>query len=310
VEHENLRAALEWCADNPDGGVSGQRLCGALHRFWSVRGYLGEGRRRYEAALNHAGGQEATQARADACNGAAGLALDQGDTDTARKLFEEGMAVGRAVGDRKTVANALTGLGNIAEDMKDDERKRILYAEALAMYRELGNRPGQAAILANLGNAAEQQGDFEGARLHYQEAFGLNEAIGNQHGMLYGFITLGGVALRQNDLTSAQSFFAQSIVLCRTLGDHFNTTYALENLAHVALQQRNPLRATRCYGAAQTLREQMGAPRTLGNQKRCDHNLIELRVALGDATFEREWAVGQTMTWKQAIEYALEDETP
>ena len=44
TEHDNLRAALRWSQDAPDGGPEGLRLAGALSRFWVLRGYLSEGR--------------------------------------------------------------------------------------------------------------------------------------------------------------------------------------------------------------------------------------------------------------------------
>ena len=85
-EHENLRAALEWCLDDEEeegaqrNGVSsaqaGLRLAGALSGFWQTRGHLSEGRQRCAAALARPGtaAQERTKARAGApWGGRAGL---------------------------------------------------------------------------------------------------------------------------------------------------------------------------------------------------------------------------------------------
>src|SRR5262249_30922023 len=49
-EHDNLRAALRWAVDVPDGEIA-QRLGGALWRFWWVRGHVSEGQAWLAAAL-------------------------------------------------------------------------------------------------------------------------------------------------------------------------------------------------------------------------------------------------------------------
>jgi predicted ATPase len=49
VEHDNLRAALDWCAGrSPEAGL---RLAGALGQFWYIRSHYAEGRRRLVTAL-------------------------------------------------------------------------------------------------------------------------------------------------------------------------------------------------------------------------------------------------------------------
>jgi predicted ATPase len=44
VEHDNLRAALEWCQANPEGVEAGLRLAGSLQVFWVARGYWMRGK--------------------------------------------------------------------------------------------------------------------------------------------------------------------------------------------------------------------------------------------------------------------------
>ena len=53
IEHDNLRAALEWTLSHPTGAAdeSALRLAGALGRFWWMAGYFGEGSRWLTRAL-------------------------------------------------------------------------------------------------------------------------------------------------------------------------------------------------------------------------------------------------------------------
>src|SRR5207249_2902717 len=50
IEHDNLRAALDWCQQDQESEPAGLRLTAALQPFWDARGYVGEGRERSRAA--------------------------------------------------------------------------------------------------------------------------------------------------------------------------------------------------------------------------------------------------------------------
>jgi predicted ATPase len=54
AEHDNLRAALQWTIAQRDAQTA-LRLGTALHRFWTLRGHTGEGRRWLEQALTMGG---------------------------------------------------------------------------------------------------------------------------------------------------------------------------------------------------------------------------------------------------------------
>ena len=96
-EHDNLRAALDWCQEDPDGAQPGLQLAADLFFLWWIRGYFAEGQRRYAAVLGRAGAQERTAARAKALSRAGGLLSIHGDAASARPLFEEGLAIAREI---------------------------------------------------------------------------------------------------------------------------------------------------------------------------------------------------------------------
>ena len=88
VEHDNFRAALDWCQANSDLAAAGIELTSALWRFWDIRGYLSQGREQLAAALAR-GPHVRTLARARALNGAGLLTLQQGELAPARELFQD-----------------------------------------------------------------------------------------------------------------------------------------------------------------------------------------------------------------------------
>src|SRR5207253_2954282 len=93
IEHDNLRAALEWSRQaaerDPTEREPGLRLAPALGRYWLVRGHLSEGRRWLRSLLEIS--PDGTLARARALNQAAELAFNQGNHEAVRPLLEQGL---------------------------------------------------------------------------------------------------------------------------------------------------------------------------------------------------------------------------
>jgi hypothetical protein len=134
--------------------------------------------------------------------------------------------------------------------------------------RELGDRAGIANSLNNLGNVACELGDFASARILHEEC----------------------------------------LVIDRELGDKWGIAFALEGLAAVAAALGSSLRATRIWGAAERLREEIGAPLPPNERPRYDRRVAEVRAALRDnVTFERAWQEGRALTIDQGIALALSD---
>src|SRR5205085_8831669 len=101
--NENLRAALHWSLNNRMVEI-GLRLSGALWRFWQVRGYLSEGRQYLMRALATAETQAYCRERMKVLTGAGNLAHLQGDLASARRLYEESLAISRNRKDKRSQA--------------------------------------------------------------------------------------------------------------------------------------------------------------------------------------------------------------
>ena len=106
AEHQNIRAALDWYTRHEPRDAL--RLAAAMSRFWGVRGHFTEGRQRLAALLGVAAGPTPTRVRA--LNGAASLAIDQGDYGAARDLLGESIRLSQELGDRRGEALGLTYL--------------------------------------------------------------------------------------------------------------------------------------------------------------------------------------------------------
>jgi len=97
-----------------------------------------------------------------------------GDLDSARPLFEQSLAMGRADGDVHTIQFVLRYLGLLARQRGDVEQARTQYCEALTLAREFGDPNCMMYELAGLAYLAVdvEQGE---------RAARLLAAVGRQH---------------------------------------------------------------------------------------------------------------------------------
>lgn len=109
VEHDNVRAALDWSigAENYDTAA---RMAGSLYRFWDLRGHYAEGRRWLGAILQpHI--TVTPESRTKLLLGVATLAVIQGDLGNAAIACEEAASLARQTGSGASLAYALQYLG-------------------------------------------------------------------------------------------------------------------------------------------------------------------------------------------------------
>ena len=137
TDHDNLRAAFAWAVARQDGEVA-QRLCGALWRFWQMRGHLREGREKVETALTVPGGTPSSELAAREAAG--GLAYWQADMAAAEVHYLIALDLARQTDDPALIANAIYNVSSPrAVHMKVDEVLAML-DHGLALAESLGDR--------------------------------------------------------------------------------------------------------------------------------------------------------------------------
>ena len=120
---------------------------------------------------------------------------------------------------------------------------------------------------------------------------------------------LAQVALARGDNELASRMLEEGVALSEEIGDQANLSYFLEGLAVVAGKEGEAEHSARLLGAAERLLEEAGA--SVYNYYKPDRPLYErttanVRSRLGEEGFEEVRAEGRTMTFGQAVEYALE----
>jgi tetratricopeptide (TPR) repeat protein len=179
TEHDNLRAALAWCAEEAAGAEAGLRLAGSLYRFWLVRGHWSAGRSHLRRALDREGAQGRTEARAWALYGAGALAYVQGEYAQAREMYQESLVLYRELGDRQGIALSLNGLGLLAPGRGNYGAARALLEGSLATFRELEDRLGIAGSLEGMAAILLGRAEAERAVRLWGAALALRECIGS-----------------------------------------------------------------------------------------------------------------------------------
>jgi predicted ATPase/transcriptional regulator with XRE-family HTH domain len=190
TENANLRAALDWTV-NQGHIMEGLELAGALWVFWTIRGYLTEGRERLARLLKLAEGLPASKTVARALNGAGHLARDQADNATARILIERSLAMWQELGNKREMAWALNGLGLLAFDRGDNQAARNYYEQSLALWQEVGERWGYARVNNDLGHLANREGRFEEAVARHKESLAIFQETGDKQAIGWATIGLG-----------------------------------------------------------------------------------------------------------------------
>ncbi len=306
-EHDNLRAALEWSAGEPDGAAAEIRLAAPLWRLWHVRGYFAEGRRWLEHALARSGDLP-PDARRTAMHGAALLAWRQSDYGRATALASAALDESRAAGDKIGMADALVHLGLVALRGEEDfPAATTLLEEGLVLAKEAGDRWRTAMNLAQLSAVARYRGSYDVAIARAEEARDILEAMGSREMFPYILRLLGHALVARGDLDQAAERYSESLgrFQHRRYGPTWSVAECIEGMGAIALARGQAERAARLLAVADHFRQTRGYPRRSFDNRRYAEQIAAVRTALGDATFASASADGRKMTLEEAVDYAL-----
>lgn len=240
AEHDNLRAALEWCNADSRHARDGLRLATACAQFWRLRGYLSEGRTRILDALSHAANDERTETRARALFWSASLAYLQSDYPATRLHAEESLALWRELKDAGVgLADTLDLLGELATEEGNYSIAPAFFKEALQIFRELKDLNGIGDMLMQLGWAYMRIGQYESAAAHMSEVLTLFREAGHTSFLGFTLSGLGELAIRQGQFERATEFLEESLTIRRQHGHRWGIGASLGSLGWVALLQHD-----------------------------------------------------------------------
>ena len=344
-ENDNIRAALSWTIAS--GNVElGLQLAGALVRFWSTRGLMGEGRRWLGEALAASEGVPTdTLAKAYFASGYA--ALGEGDFVPAKEAFERGLELAQEAGDRSaeaatlaqlawlamsagqyeeaselagkstelatetgdklTVAGALSTLAEIAAANDDYGEAIRLFERGLALRRGLGDKRLIANSLLRLGRAELTRGDDDRATALLEEGLALARQVRDTWSISVAVANLGRVQLRTNgDPARAYDLLVEGLKLARNRNDKRVAAECVQGLAAVNAIEGRAREAARLFASAELLLETTGAALSPAEEAIRDQFLTPLQTGLGEPAFATEWEAGRSLSPDDVVALALD----
>jgi predicted ATPase/class 3 adenylate cyclase len=344
-EHDNMRAALSWALAHEEVDLA-LRLGAALRWFWNMGGYYGEGRSWLEATLAKEGGaspqarakaleglawlanQQGDLDRAEAIaevglrlsleaelgdliaadfqNVLGDAARQRGDYERAAELLEESLTLHRKSEDVRGLAWSLGNLAIVSTDYGNYEQAKRLYEEGLALSRGLGGAELLGAYLISLGYEYLLEGDPKRARKLNEEAVALYRRRGRKGNLQVALDNLGWSALIDGDHERSEALFEEGLMLCRDLGDKLNGSESMEGFACAAAARGEAEQAARLLGAAEALREAAGYQQPTRARSLREPYLTAARSRMGEGRWTSAWETGRSMTFEDAIAYALE----
>ena len=302
-EHDNLRDTLAWLLEN-DAEMAA-RLAAALWAFWSNYSHLTEGRKWLKASLERGSLDAPVVVRFKLLNALGWVVLKQGDFLTAQKLYEEGLAAGRAANDLLQIARSNSGLGAVAYVQGNFTAARKFEEKGLGIYRELNNNYGIAASLNNLGELWRNEGDNAAARPLLEESLAIRRQIGNKAGVCDTLNNLGSIAYGESDFVAARTHYTEALATAQVLGAKITLSFSLDGFAALAVEGEELELAAQIAGATEHLREQIGFKIEPADQRFREFYFAELKTKMDEVAFAKYYEQGRKLKLEQAVALCL-----
>ncbi len=310
-EHGNIRAALRWWLAY-DAGMAA-RLGAAIRYFWVFQGHLAEGLAVSQEILRLCD-RAPTTVRWKLLSMAGNLARYQGDYETARRLYEEGLSDGRSVHDLRQVSLSCRGLGGLAFEQGDYPTARGFAEEALSVARQSNDRFGIARSLSMIGDLARGQGEDAAARPLYEESIAICRQLDNNYSTANILTNLAAAEFGEGNYSAAHAHFTEGLTMLREasgeiVGDKISISYLLDGFAALAALRGETELAATVAGAAEHLRESINYNVEPAERRFRDAYMASLRTMLSDGDFSRAYGQGGKLKLDDCVALALGEKT-
>ncbi|MGW3498902.1 ATP-binding protein [Streptomyces sp. NPDC001020] len=316
LDHPNLRAALEFCLEQPGQARAGLALAVSPRHYWITAGLLSEGRRWLSQLL---AADQAQDDGADLAGPDAGvrvqaqvtdtyLGILQGDPDAdVQRALAACEAAARRGGHRRESAWVWHHHGILAVWREDFASAAELFARARTEFRAQGCLDAALECRVKFAIAHAYGGEVAAA----DEACDEVEAAARAHGesWLHGMALLARALLarRADAPADAIAHAKAAIARLRPFQDWWDVAMCVEVIAWST--QDALRRAARLLGVLHLLWESLGGRIGSAPFMRAQHLRFDaaVRKALSAAAFDREFRRGARATMDEAMAYVLDD---
>lgn len=298
-EHDNLRATLNWAREKDEAAV-GLQTAAAMWRYWHLRGRLQEGRRWMDVLLALPSAAKRDLPRARGLNACGSLAYWQGDFATARRCYEESLALHREIDDLPGAGEALYNLAYVAAIEGDFDASRTFYKESEGIYRGLGNEGAVADAQFGVGMVEWLCNRYDAALTALEASHEKYLALQNKFGIANAVAMFGRLYLDNGDLTQAEAPIIHAIELFQEIGDLSGVASCVDDLALLLNGLGRHREAVVFGGAAQAIKVKIRgeAPKNLTKFR---DPRIDAAKQLDEKELKAAWEEGMSLSSDETI---------
>ncbi|HLI48683.1 MAG TPA: tetratricopeptide repeat protein [Chthonomonas sp.] len=339
AEHDNFRASLEWAIAN--NAELAAYIGAALWYYWMVTNSFTEGRRWlkqildvippnadpfiqlrillglgllakhqadyaeadsfYQIALIKATEMDDLRAQAEIHGQLGALAYEQGRLEEAQIAYTVSLQFWQRLENHQLVATTLNNMALIAQEQERYEEAVALLQQSLQTKRTLGDHQGVIDSLNNLALIAYDRGQYETAQLIFEEALEKTRELQSPYVEAILLNNLSNTLLALGQPAKARTYQAKSLQLRRALQDKRGLAYSFESCAWLAISWKRAELATKLLGAAEALRQQIGAPLLPSDRKRVAAIRHQIQLQLPKQQFEAFYTIGRSLNLDETV---------
>ena len=305
-EHHNIRVALDFCTREPGQAAIGLRTAIHLVDYWTLRGYLTEGRMWLDRLLPAVAQESRERLSGLVLNG--WFALHQGDSETAKRCLAEAAELAGTVGNVEQTAYLAHVSGMSAMITADLGRASRLFDEAYRLFRDAGILRGELFALFMYGLTVGLHGQPDKGRALLDTCIDKTVRIGDIFWRSYALWARAAINIAYGDFGSAEESSKEALRLEQVLADMSAMAFTLETLAWVADCRGQHVRAATLFGIAGALWQSIGGSPELYSALTEQHHkhLARTREALRDSGYQRAFDQGFRYSLAEAVDFALE----
>jgi predicted ATPase len=306
VEHDNLRAALEWAHDSGEDELV-LRLVAALRQYWIIRGSYHELDTWLPIALERG---SSPQARLSVYWGAWSHAFfARQDMAGAAELLPDWHSLAVQEHDERMLLLTLNAEAlDLFERAEDLERARSVWMTMEKQARAAGDRQMIAVAIANQAGVAYRAGDYRTSLEQYGQAA---DEFGDQSNTLLEAGNLGNCGwscIHLSDPGHASTYFRDSLTILERLSAVRTPTgvIATGGLGVALVAQRDLERGATLLGAASELENEVqGNLFDKRERQELDDAAATAEAVHGEEAFAAAWRRGQDMNPDEIAAFAL-----
>ena len=224
----------------------------------------------------------------------------QGIYDQCEACWSETIRILKTLHDLQAEAMITSNLGVVEMECGDLDQARESLTRTLTLQQQLGDRRSAAYTLTNLGEIQFRSNDFVVAGELYTEAIALFHEFGELRCEALAVTSMARMALARGECSDAARMLMESTQTLTSVDDATSGAENIELLANVAVRCRAFEEAAELFGAAESIRQTIGAPARASLQAENEEGRTAARRSLGEDTFTAAHRVGKNLDFRAA----------